>query len=231
VYIYTGSFPKVPESAQIFVYGEKPAQPEQPEQPNQPDQPDPDRPWEGKTISVVGDSISTGSYPGILANMTGATIQNLSVSGTLLAGGLTGKISAVAEDAALVIVFGGTNDYWHKNVNIGAEDSTDAATFVGALRYIKNALETNHPNAEYLFVFPPDQTFGGNPSGTNFGKGSLDDFRAAFLHFCQTNDLHYVDLGETEFDPAIHSGDGVHPNAAGHQIIAEAIYAAITAGE
>lgn len=226
VYIYTSNFPKVPESAQIVVYGKNPSQPEQP---TQPDQPTPSRPWEGKKISVAGDSISTGGYPGILANMTGATIQNLSVSGTRLVGGLTSKIDDVAEDADLVIVFGGTNDYWHKNVNIGDQDSTDASTFVGALRYILKSLETNRPNAEYLFVFPPDQTFGGYPSSTDFGRGSLDDFRAAFLKFCEQYDLSYVDLSKTEFDSAKHSGDGVHPNAAGHQIIAEAICAAITA--
>ena len=234
VYIYTGQFPKVPESAEIVVYKGQTAQPEQPDTPDTPDTPsNPDsseRPWEGKKIAILGDSISTGGYPGMLANMTGATLQNLSVSGTLLAGGLTGKVADVASDADLVIVFGGTNDYWHKNVQIGAADSTDARTYVGALRYILNSLKTNNPNAKYLFVFPADQTFGGNPSSTDFGKGSLDDFRAAFLKFCAENNVHYVNLADTEFDSSKHSGDGVHPNTTGHQIIAQAIYDKIATG-
>ena len=230
VYLYNGSFTKVPESAEIVVYGKgyiPPVQPDNPTDPDTPVTPDPSRPWEGKKITVLGDSISTGGYTGILANMTGATLQNLSTSGTLLAGGLTGKVASVDKDADLIIVFGGTNDYWHKNVYIGTPDSTDPKTFVGALRYILNYLKENNPDAEILFVFPPDQTFGGNPSSTDFGKGTLDDFRAAFLNFCNENGVDYVNLAETEFDTSIHSGDGVHPNTAGHQIIAEAIYNAI----
>ena len=136
-------------------------------------------------------------------------------------------VESVDKDADLVIVFGGTNDYWHKNVNIGAADSSDSRTFNGALRYILSYLMTNNPNAQILYVFPPDQTFGGNPSSTDFGKGTLDDFRAAFIDFCENNDVQYVNLGDTEFDSSKHSGDGVHPNTAGHQIIAEAIFEAI----
>lgn len=201
----------------------EPSVPEEPEKPEEPEEPE-ENPWAGKKIAILGDSISCGAYPGILKELTEAEIQNLAVSGSLLAGGLTGKVSQVDADADLVIVFGGTNDYWHKNVSIGTADSTDSRTFVGALRYIHTYLKTERPQAQLLFVFPPDQTFQGKPSTTDFGYGTLDDFRAAFLHFCGEEQVPCLDLGDTEFDSAQHSGDGVHPNAAGHQIIAQAIF-------
>ena len=198
--------------------------PAEPEEPEVPEEPEEEISWAGKKIAILGDSISCGAYPGILKELSGAELQNLAVSGSLLAGGITGKVAQVAENADLVIVFGGTNDYWHKKTNIGAADSTDAKTFVGALRYIHTYLKTERPMARLLFVFPPDQTYGGKPSTTDFGYGTLADFRAAFLNFCETEGIHYLDLGETEFDSAQHSSDGVHPTAAGHQIIAQAIY-------
>lgn len=213
-----------------FVSEPVPAEPEEPEEPTEPEEPEvPEEPeeeisWAGKKITILGDSISCGAYPGILQELSGAELQNLAVSGSLLAGGMTGKVSQVAEDADLVIVFGGTNDYWHKKTHIGAADSTDSSTFVGAIRYIHTYLKTERPQAQLLFVFPPYQTFQGKPCTTDFGYGTLDDFRAAFLNFCGDEQVPYLDLGETEFDSAQHSGDGVHPTAAGHQIIAQAIY-------
>lgn len=207
-----------------FVSESMTAEPEEPEEPAEPEEPEEEISWAGKKIAILGDSISCGAYPGILKELSGAELQNLAVSGSLLAGGMTGKVSQVAADADLVIVFGGTNDYWHKNRAIGAADSTDSSTFVGALRYIHTYLKTERPQAQLLFVFPPDQTFQGKPSTTDFGYGTLDDFRAAFLNFCVEEQVPYLDLGETAFDSAQHATDGVHPNATGHQIIAQAIY-------
>ena len=202
-----------------------------PSEPEEPEEPEEEISWVGKKISILGDSISSGAYvdisnayPSVLKELSGAEIQNLAVSGSLLTGGMTGKVSQVAEDADLVILFGGTNDYWHKKVHIGSADSTDSKNFVGALRYILTYLRTERPQAQLLFVFPPDQTYGGKPSSTDFGYGTLDDFRAAFLNFCQSEQVHWLDLGETEFDAAQHASDGVHPTATGHQIIAQAVF-------
>ena len=211
VYKYNGGFPKVPETATINVYGEKPVV----------------KNWEGKTIGIVGDSISAGSYPSMLGTLSGATIDNNAVSGSLLANKgktMVSQLSGISDDADLIIIFGGTNDYWHKSVQIGELGSTDSTTFLGALDYYLSYLKTNHPDAEYLFVFPADQTFGGDSSDTDFGYGTLGDFRAAFIEFCTARGVNHLDLGTSEYDCSVHSGDGVHPNAAGHQVIAEAIY-------
>jgi len=184
----------------------------------------PDAPWAERQITVVGDSISTGAYVEMLESMTGAEIQNLAVSGMRLAGGMTEAVKEIEKDAELVIVYGGTNDYWHQKTPIGTADSTDPNTYVGALRYIHSYLQTNHPDGEILFIFPPKQIWSGLPNTTDFGYGTFADFRGAFLQFCEDNGVHYIDLGDTEFDCAKHTDDGVHPNDSGHRLIAEIIY-------
>ena len=186
--------------------------------------------WQGKTISVIGDSISTGGWVGTLGAKTGATMDNNSVSGTTITGngGLVAQMANVDANSDLIIVFGGTNDYWHKSATIGTLADTTTSTYLGSLKHILTTLRSTHSNAEILFVFPPDQHLYGDTSDQDFGKGTLNDFRTAFISFCDANDVKYLDLGESEFDHTIHSGDGVHPNTAGHAIIAEEIYERIT---
>ena len=101
-------------------------------------------------------------------------------------GGLVAQLPNIDENSDLIIVFGGTNDYWHKGVNIGTIDDEGTGTFYGSLKHILNYLQTNHSDAKYLFVFPFDQHFSGSLSTQDFGKGSLNDFRAAFIKFCET---------------------------------------------
>lgn len=209
VYIYS-PFTLIPETASINVYKKQ----------------SDIIPWDGDMISIVGDSISTGGYPGLLGNMTGAAIDNNAVSGTTVAGtgGLVAQLSNIDANADLIIVFGGTNDYWRGSIAIGSLSDEGTSTYLGSMKYILNYLKANHPDAEYLFLFPYDQAFGGNTCDTNFGNGTLEDFREAFISFCTEYNLEYIDLGETEFDYTQHTGDGVHANSAGHQIIAQAIY-------
>ena len=214
VYIYS-PFAKIPETAVINVYRLKEL-----------------TPWEGDTISIIGDSISVGGYPSVLGNMLGAQVDNNAVSGTTVTGnsGLVAQLSGIDENSDLIVVFGGTNDYWRKSISIGTLADEGTGTYLGALKHIITYLRSNHPDAEYIFVFPYEQHFSGSPSTTDFGKGTLNDFRLAFLSFCEEYDVEYVDLTTTDFDHTVHTGDGVHANTAGHQIIAEAIYEKISEG-
>ena len=209
-----GSYTKVPETAIINVYATSSV-------------------MEGKNIYMIGDSItygaylddiSTESYPKVLEQLTGSNVTVNAQSGIKLVGGITSKVANMTGSADLITIFGGTNDYWQGGISIGTYGTSDTTTFYGALQNILDNLESKYPDAEYLFIFPPEQKFNGATSGDK-GYGSLDDFRSAFIDFCTRNNLKYIDLKTvSEFDYSKHTTDGVHPNKEGHIIIANAIF-------
>ena len=140
--------------------------------------------WYGKTINVLGDSITYGVgtsssaaiFTTLLANMTGATVNNYGISGTKIAGtdssSFNNRFPSICDNVDLIIVFGGTNDYWHKEIALGEFDSTDTSTFCGAINNIINYHCNNNTNkVQLLFVFPFNQYYGGSSCDTDFGNG------------------------------------------------------------
>lgn len=179
-----------------------------------------------KKIDVLGDSITEqAKYIPLLESLTGASsIVNHGVSGMKLTQ-FPSQVGKLSEDADLLIVFGGTNDYWHHDTAVGSLNDRTSATFCGALNVLYDALTAKCPDAAILFVFPPHQTFGGNDDTHDFGYGTFDDFRAAMKTFCSGNGIKFFDLGTVDWDPAVYTVDGVHPNEAGGTKLANELYA------
>lgn len=203
--------------------------------------------WYGKTINALGDSITEGfgltspetqRWTTLLAEKTGATVNNYGLSSSKVSEisgdrvqSFVDRVGSLPASADLNIVFGGTNDYWHQLTNIGAADSENTADFCGALNYIFDALQTASPAAKILFVFPTHQYFTNKPDSYDFGRGTLDDFRMAAIETCAHKGVPMLDLyanSGTNFaaisaQRTQYAPDGMHPNIAGHKLIADMI--------
>ena len=207
-------------------------------------------PWSGKTAVFVGDSITAGVgtekiyYQYLKETLGLGSVTAMGVAGSCISAAsdygqtnqpLINRYQNIPS-ADLIVIFMGTNDYCHETPLGSATDIQDG-TFYGALNTIVPALTAKHPNSEILFVTPLHRYGFGTSKilGTPFtydnipnGVGAtLADYVTALKTVCSNNDVSVIDLN-TEFtlDPADASvrasymPDGLHPNAAGHALIA-----------
>ncbi len=199
----------------------------------------------GKNISCMGDSITAGvflndveneCYTNIIANLTGANVENLGVSGSKISNIDTDEVESFVDrvvnitNSDYIVIFGGTNDYWHGVTNIGAVDSENIEEFTGALNYLFDYIYTNFPNAKILYVFPFRQ-YNGAVDTTNNGHGSFNDFRLGAKSVCDNKSVVMLDLySQGGINPAtnethreLYTIDGYHLNANGHKLLADKI--------
>jgi lysophospholipase L1-like esterase len=208
--------------------------------------------WSGKVINVLGDSITYGvglsdrvakNLTTLLQNMTGAKVTNYGISGTKVSGSASNsfhnRFPEVSKDADLTIIFGGTNDYWHKSTTIGDKStSSDPNTFYGAITKIIDYHCNTNGTKQILFVFPFNQFYGGNSCDYDFGYGTFKQFRDCMKQICDDRGMPFLDLySESGMDIAhntthktLFSSDGVHANDNGHQVCANKIFTKIEYG-
>lgn len=151
----------------------------------------------------------------------------------------------------LIIIFGGTNDFSYDTKAIGdlfSEQSitpngrigdkvlgaiADTDTFAGALHDLINLVRTNCPNVPILLVTPLNR---GNFSATtpnskqcNVNGDYLKDFTRAIKEIGAFYSIPVLDMSKSELDfsdatiASTYSADNLHPNNAGHEIIAKLI--------
>lgn len=203
--------------------------------------------WYGKTISVLGDSITYGygltnrdteRWTSLLANKTGATVNNYGLNSSKVSNITGDEVASFVDrrenvpDSDLIIIFGGTNDYWHHLTAAGTATSYDVANFGGALNYLFNYFQTQYPSKKVLYIFPMHQYYSGNPDSHDFGYGSFDAFREVAKGACANSGIPMLDLYATSgtnvagnsTQRSYYTQDGVHPNATGHALLASLIY-------
>ncbi len=201
-------------------------------------------------VNFLGDSITEGHgtssaeyrYDTVVSRLGGfAKVRNYGIGGTRIAYNngasvwpvwdlyFCGRAAKMAPDADLIVVFGGTNDYGHGNASLGEVTDITPDTFRGALNWLMNFLTEAYPTAKIVFMTPMRREWDENPSPLT--HHALIDYVDAVIeagkrHGVPTLDL-YRELGLDPNKPEVkekYVPDGLHPNDAGHALIAEKLY-------
>lgn len=202
----------------------------------------------GKTVNFLGDSITFGAlasdpslgYVELLRKeLEIGKVVNSSIPGARI-GEYVGEdprnlnrpfcmtFEEMPNDADLVIVFGGTNDFGIGNAPLGTFESRDKKTFKGALDYLMSGLKEKYPGIPIVFMTPLKRRNMDIPN--EFNGAVLKDYvdaikeRAAYYSF-KVFDLFASDKipgGEEGYKKLI-TEDGLHPNNEGHRVLADVV--------
>ena len=204
-------------------------------------------PAENVIVSSLGDSITTytpnasnRNYHDWWADWYYITNEDKGVSSSTIANyesqvpSFLDRYSSMRDDADIVTVKGGTNDWgqWSK-ITFGDIDSRSDTSFEGAVRLLMEGLIEKFPNKPIVFFTPIKRCNTGTGSQMLNGGGDyLLEYVDAVKALGEKYDIPVIDI----FEPAeldftsekVSDGvyadermpDGLHPNADGHEIMA-----------
>ena len=213
----------------------------------------------GKKINFLGDSITEGAgascreigFVSVVGKKTGAVVRNYGIGGTRIARRETpspvarwdanylDRAETMDEDADIVVVFGGTNDFGHGNGVLGTFENTaeDEYTFYGALKSLHERLIRRFPDAEIVFLTPTHRS-SEDVTTNEIGLPCrpLIEYRNAILEVCRWYGTPVLDLfavsGIQPKSPPLKQKfmpDGLHPNDRGAERVADRIIAFLSA--
>ena len=195
----------------------------------------------GKKINFIGDSITEGvgasayenCYVAQFAAATGAQVRNYGISGTRFARrkvpyenpsfdqDFCGRFDRMDDDADVIVVFGGTNDYGHGDAPLGQMTDRTVWSFYGACHVLFSGLVAKYPGKPIVVMTPMHRM-------TELDKTpDLREFARAEREVAEFYSLPVLDLWATSgIQPlvpeqkALYFADLVHPNDNGHAQIA-----------
>ncbi len=209
--------------------------------------------FSGKTITFLGDSITEGvgvsapanRYSTVLANSLGMTENNMGISGTVMCTGghrtsRLDDIQKISYDSDYVGILLGVNDFDQcKNdgtsqyYSLGEFGSKDTKTIYGALDKMCSDLVNRFRSTDTkLFMMTPVVTSWNNSVGSskewdndklNAWGYSLRDLCDAIEEVATYYGIVTLDLNELCEMEASDFSDGIHPNNAGAQKMADTI--------
>lgn len=203
----------------------------------------------GKKILFLGDSITEGSgvsdindvYWKQLEKNTGAVCKGYGIGGTRIAiqhipddreevGNFCTRADKMDDEADIIVVFGGTNDYGHGDAPFGKLDDETAETFCGAVNVLIKKLMNKYPEAAIVFMTPTHRL---EETGRIFNERNiridfdLEDYVDAIIEICKNYSVPVLDLFRVSgIQPNIETmkehfmPDGLHPNKFGNAKIA-----------
>jgi len=197
----------------------------------------------GKKINFLGDSITEGVgtacreeiYLNLIKEAEDLKeARNYGISGTRLAvqngpedwgPAYSVRYTGMDDDADIVVVFGGTNDFGHGNAPIGQFTDRVNTTYYGACHVLMQGLIEKYPEAVIVFMTPLHRLTEDEPSMGNGLplKAYVDIIReVAEFYSIPVLDL-YAMSGIQPRVPVLqekYCPDGLHPNGEGHKLIA-----------
>ena len=141
-------------------------------------------------------------------------------------------------DADVIVVFGGTNDFGHGDAPFGCFEDRTTDTFSGAIHVLYRTLIERFPEAEIVVITPLHRGNEDNLLGDGWNKtegveyGPLKKYVDRIRETAEYYSLPVLDLWRmgklqtrTDVIREKYMPDGLHPNDAGHRILAERICA------
>ena len=148
------------------------------------------------------------------------------------------RVESMDKNADIVVVFGGTNDYGHGDATIGRRTDRTPYTFWGACHCLFTKLYETFPNAQIVVCTPLHCLGDENPHIKMSADGSVVDTpvlqtyvdiirEACDFYSIPVCDFHA--LAGIQPNIPLHQQtlcpDGLHPNAAGHKLMARCLTA------
>ena len=204
-------------------------------------------------ISFLGDSITYGydlenkdeRFATLICKKMGAEEANFGITGTLMArAGMNrndGKSFLdrvhLVLDGDIIVIFGGTNDYFWGDTPIGDKMTGDAGFYCAVDKICKRISDSGCAHKTLIVTPYPHNGVGNFYGGNDYEHSSRHD--TDVLNYNGHKLVDYVNVLEkiaTEynisvlnlhkvsgFDWKAHTTDGCHPNTCGHKWLAEKI--------
>lgn len=212
---------------------------------------------EGKIIDFLGDSITegvgvgnceTGRYDNIIKKKCNLkAVCNHGICGTRLAHQskpsenprfdlcFCGRAYDLSNEADIIVVYGGVNDYMHGDAPFGSNEDKTPATFMGAVEFIMNLLKELYPNTKIIFMTPAhccfdtlDESQPSNRPQKYSDARPLCDYADVIEQKGKLHGIPVLNLFKRlPINPCLpthkekYTSDGLHLNDNGHKILAD----------
>ncbi len=207
----------------------------------------------GKKINFLGDSITEGhgtsarehTFEEVMLRDEGlAAARNYGIGGTRIARQQKESLNNIWDqyfetrvplmdpDADIIVIFGGTNDYGHGDAPIGKPEDRTPDTFYGACHSLFRSVIEKYPEATIIVCTPLHRYNESSPRGDGYKEPTLPliGYVNIIREVAEYYSLPLLDLYRnssivTEIDSVRRKfiPDGLHPNDAGHKILASRI--------